>query len=117
MSLPKKKSRSLTVNNQQFRYVISCGKYDENWIFGLNVTVQIAHGEGSKLKVTGMVTRDFWLDFPYDIATREYYPELTPKDVATLIEMGIEKGWDPVQKGPHFILKVDNTFPRKFGIK
>ena len=31
------KSRSITVNKQEFRYVISTGKYNENWEFDLEL--------------------------------------------------------------------------------
>lgn len=116
MALPQKKSRSITVNKQQFRYVISTGKYNENWEFNLNITVQISTGEGSKLKVVGLVKRDFWLDFPYDVTSKEDYPILTPKDIATIIENSIRNGWRPEEKGAPFIIQLDNSFASKYGI-
>ena len=116
MALPKKKSRPITVNNEQFRYVISTGKYNENWEFDLNVTVQTATGEGAILKVEGLVTRDFWLDFPYDVTTREDYPVLTPKDISLIIKNSISQGWKPNEKGSPFVIRLDNSFAEKYAI-
>lgn len=116
MSLPKKKSRPITVNNENFRYIISTGKYDEDWNFDLNVTVQIAHGEGSILKVEGLVTRDFWLDAPNEVTSKFDYPVLTPKDISIIISNSIKQGWNPDKKGPPFIIKLDNSFVKNYSI-
>ncbi len=116
MALPKKKSRLLTVNNDEFRYVISTGKYNENWEFNLNITVQLATGEGAKLKVEGLVTRDFWLDFPNDVTSKEDYPVLTPKDISIIIKNGLKQGWKPSEKGASFIIRLDNSFAKKYAI-
>lgn len=116
MALPKKKSRAITVNNEEYRYIISTGKYDENWSFNLNVTIQIAEGEGNVLKVEGLVTRDYWLDVPSDVTSKEDYPVLTPTDIVFMIEKGIREGWIPNKKGASFIIKLDKSFPQKYGI-
>lgn len=116
MSLPKKKSRSITVNNKHFKYVVSRARtYEENWVFKLNIIVQIAHGEGSILKVEGLTTRDFWLDVPNDIGCNKDYPILTIKDISILIKNSINQGWNPVKKGSPFIIKLDNSFVLKHG--
>ena len=60
MALPKKKSRLITVNNIDFRYSISTSKIDIERALRLNLTIQIASGEGSILKADGIVTRDFY---------------------------------------------------------
>ena len=49
MALPKKKSRPITVNDNDYRYAISTTQIDDNWNFRLNLTVQSAKGEGSIL--------------------------------------------------------------------
>ena len=109
MALPKKKSRLIDVNNEKYRYVISTGKYNENWEFDLNITVQLATGEGSKLKVKGLVTRDYWLDFPNDVTSKEDYPVLTPKSISKLITNGLTLGWNPELNGRPYIINLDNN--------
>jgi hypothetical protein len=116
MALPKKKSRPITVNGEDFRYVVSTGKYDDNWDFNLNITIQIAHGKGNILKIEGLVTRDFWLDFPNDVSSKDSYPVLTPKDISILIINGIKAGWHPNEKGTPFTIKLDNSFATKHAI-
>jgi len=113
MALPKKKSRPITVNNENFRYIISTEKYNTDWTFNLNITVQIAEGQGNILKIEGLVTRDFWLDFPYDITEKKDYPLLTPKDISLIIKNSLNKGWNPNKKGSPFIIKLDNSFVKK----
>ncbi|OJJ18321.1 hypothetical protein BKI52_26240 [marine bacterium AO1-C] len=109
MALPKKKSRQIIVENESYFYVVSTGKPDKDWNFNLNLTVQDASGQGSLLKIEGLVTRDFWLDFPY-ATKKEDYPVLTSKDIAKVIMSGIKSGWKPKENGPPFIIKLDNNF-------
>ena len=116
MALPKKKSRLITLNNKSFRYIISTGKPDEDWNFNLNLTIQDSSGEGNLLKVEGLITRDFWLDFP-NSTKKEDYPVLTPNDISKIITNGIKLGWNPEQKGKPYIIKLDNSFVNKYGIK
>ena len=112
MALPKKKSRLIRIGNSTFRYLISTGKPDEQWNFDLNLTVQDKSGEGNLLKISGLVTRDFWLDFP-DIMKEEEYPILSPKDIAKIIDMGLKSGWRPKENGKPFIIELDNNFIKK----
>ncbi|MDT0559555.1 hypothetical protein RM697_12900 [Ichthyenterobacterium sp. W332] len=109
MALPKKKSRLITVNNEKYRYVISAGKYNENWEFDLNITVQLATGEGCKLKVKGLITRDYWLDFPNDITSKEDYPVLTPLEISIIITCSLKSGWNPELKGKPYIININNN--------
>jgi hypothetical protein len=113
MALPKKKSRTITVNDEEYRYIISTGKYDEKNNFDLNITIQIAHGEANILKIEGLVTRDFWLDFPNEIKSKEEYPIITIKDISKIIVNSIKRGWNPNLKGKPFILKLNNDFNSK----
>ena len=109
MALPKKKSRLISVEDTKFRYIISTGKPDEHWNFRLSLIVQDASGKGNILKIEGLVTRDFWLDFP-NSRNKENYPVLKPKDVAEAIKYGIKSGWQPKENNKPFILKLDNSF-------
>ena len=116
MALPKKKSRKINVNNTDYYYVLSTGKPDENRNFNLNLTVQCASGDGRLLKITGLVTRDFWLDFP-NSSKKEDYPMITPKDTSNIITLGIEDGWNSNENGKPYIMKLDNSIVRKYSIK
>lgn len=107
MAFLNKKSRPINVENEDFRYVLSTGKPDEEWNFNLNLTVQDASGQGQVLKVVGLVTRDFWLDFPY-VKDKEAYPVLTRKHIAQIIKTGIKTGWIPKERGRPFVLKLDD---------
>ncbi len=111
MALPSKKSRPISVNDIAFRYIISLGKNTPTK-FKLNVTIQEATGVGKILKIQGLVTRDFWLDFPYEIKSSENYPKLTPKHISVFIQQAFKQGWEPSQKGPPFILNLNKTVNR-----
>tara|TARA_B110000967_G_scaffold208492_1_gene260913 strand:+ start:2828 stop:3184 length:357 start_codon:yes stop_codon:yes gene_type:complete len=118
MALPKKKSRPITVDSMDFRYSISTSKIDDDWNFRLNLTIQIASGEGSILKVDGIVTRDVWLDFSelgkYE---KEDYPVFRPSDISRVIKSGLKNGWIPKEKGKPHLLKLDNSFMKNYAIK
>mgnify|MGYP001804267267 CR=1 FL=1 len=62
MALPKKKSRPITVDERSFRYSISTSSIENESLFRLHLTIQLASEEGRLLKVVGLVTRDAWLD-------------------------------------------------------
>ena len=116
MALPKKKSRPITVNDNDYRYAISTTQIDDNWNFSLNLTVQSAKGEGSILKIDGLVTRDVWLDFPnLKKYKKEDYPVFKPSDISRVILTALKKGWIPENERP-FILKLDNSFVKNFAI-
>ena len=116
MALPKKKSRPTVVNNQEFRYIVSTSRSEEKGDYSLNLTVQDNDGEGSILKVQGIITMDFWLDFPQK-NSQEDYPVLTPKDISSIITKGIKMGWNPKENGKPYIIKLDNSFITKYIIK
>lgn len=108
MSLPSKKSRLIVIDNIKYRYIISTTLIDDNWNFKLNITIQIAKGNGAALSIQGLITRDFWLDFsdsPFDMNN---YPIVLPSHIAKFIQQAIIKGWNPKIKGKLFILNLDN---------
>lgn len=117
MALPKKKSRPITVNDMNFRYSISTSKIDNDWNFSLNLTIRIASGEGSVLKINGIVTRDVWLDFSeLGKHEKEDYPVFRPSDISRVIKSGLKDGWTPKEKGKPYILKLDNSFVKNYAI-
>lgn len=108
MSLPKKKSRLITVNDIDFRYIISTSLIDDDWNFKLNVTIQIAEGQGATLSIKGLVTRDFWLDFSDPPRNMDNYPVILPSHIEKFIKNGMEEGWNPQAKGSEFSLELEN---------
>ena len=111
--IPKKKSRPITVDETNYRYVISTAHTETSGEFHLNVTVQMAEVNGSILAVKGLITRDYWLDVPNEVHSKDHYPVLQPSHIAQFIQQAVKEGWQPKQKGPVFRLNVKNedTFP------
>ena len=108
MSLPKKKSRLIKVDNIDFRYIISTSLIDDDWNFKLNVTIQIADGNGAALLIKGLVTRDFWLDFSDPPRSMDNYPVVLPNHIEKFIRRAMKEGWKPQKKGKGFSLELDN---------
>lgn len=113
MALDKKKSRPITVEKINYRYIVNRAKKGVDGIFELYVTIQSATGVGAKL-IFSIKTRDIWLDYPFLIQRRVNlngpgYVKVTPSDVAKIIRIGIEQGWDPLQNGKPFYLKSEQV--------
>jgi hypothetical protein len=110
MTLTKKKSRGITVQNQRYRFQVSTTKLDENYNFSLNLTVQHELSGGAVLKVNGLMTRDFWLDFS-DLGSdwnKGDYPIILPRHISKIIELALLAGWSPTAKGLAFEISTDN---------
>ncbi len=110
MALIKKKSRGITVNQNRYRYQISSTKIDHAGNYSLNLTVQVDDGFGSVLKVLGLLTRDYWLDFSeFGVRlNKDHYPIITPKYVANVIKLALSQGWKPNNSGSSFELEITN---------
>jgi len=105
MALPKQTSRAIEVDAMDYRYIIStqCAK-EPGW-FQLNLTVQIEAGIGCILKAEGLLTRDFWLDFPKAGSPVDYL-RMKPKHVASIIRLARNSGWTPQTSGEPFVFQV-----------
>ena len=111
MALSKKKSRPITVDNTDYRFQISTTKIDNDWNYKLNLTIDCAEEHSGCLQVTGLLTRNFWADFP-DIKKDNginHYPVIKPSQVETIILMAISKGWKPKVKGPLFEMELESN--------
>ncbi len=108
MTLPKKKSRCIRVNNIDFRYIISTSLIDNDRNFELNVTIQVAEGKGAALSIKSLFTRDFWLDSSDSTRGLDDYPVILPNHIERFIKKGIEEGWNPQSRGSEFSLKLEN---------
>lgn len=104
--LPKRKSRCIEVGGTRFQYSISCSWKDIGW-WNFNVTIQSEPHNGSKLLVKGLVTRDFWLDFP-DPIEPDKYPIVTSRHIKNFIVQAIEEGWKFEDRGRNYVLAVTN---------
>lgn len=108
MTLARKKSRAIRVDGLDYRYKISTSLHDQDWNFELNVTIQIAHGKGSSLRVLGLVTRSFWLDFPKPSESMNEYPVILPGHIEAFIRQGLLDGWTPEIPGPAYKMNLEN---------
>lgn len=80
MSLPKKGSRKIVVNEQSFRYIISG---NDGYIA---VIIEAENTKGQRLHVA----------FDYGTVAPA---EITPAIIKKTIETGLQKGWKPFEKG------------------
>ncbi len=115
MSLAKKKSRSITVADVEYRYQISTSKMDENANFSMNLTIHREFPKGKALTVQGLMTRDFWIDFS-DRAewTESDYPVIKPSHIAATIQKAISLGWDSSKASRAFKIETTNDEFFKF---
>ena len=90
--LPKRKSRPIVVAGHRFRYSISCSWRDSG-VFDFNITIQSESKNGSKLLAKGLVTRNFWLDFPNPEIEPGTYPIITPRHIEAMVMKALNEGW------------------------
>lgn len=107
MTLSKKSSRRIVVNEENYRWTISPSS---------NYIVLIAEYEevkGRRLEVKIQTDIDsFWINFPKvsDLNLKIVYP----KEVAIIISTAIKQGWDPHEKGSpvKFVLSSNNVLKK-----
>lgn len=109
MTLSKKSSRRIVVNEVNYRWTISPSS---------DYVVLIAEFEGVKgrrleVKIQTDIN-SFWINFPEvsDLNLKIVYP----KEVAIIISTAIKQGWDPYEKGSplRFELSSNNVLKRIF---
>jgi hypothetical protein len=105
MTLPKKHSRPLVVSGECYRYIVSTSRTRDKGTFHLNLTVQIAAGRGQVLKAVGLLTRDFWRDFP-EIESPGTYVALRPVHIASIVRRALESGWRPGDANTPFVFSI-----------
>jgi len=103
VTLPRKNSRCIEVERVRYRYVISTSRTGCNGDFALNLTIQAESGSGCILKISGLSTRDPWLDFP-QLEPAGKYMRIRPQHVAALIRHALAKGWTDQLAGVPFHL-------------
>lgn len=92
MTLSKKKSRSITVDNIEYRWAIAPFSHK------IILVVELAQTKGQKLEVKVLSDIDsFWVEFPN---VQDFNLKVvTPKDVSRIIQQALLKGWKPNEKG------------------
>ncbi len=91
MGIPKKGSRKITVDGENFIWLIRRQPY----IDYLNVAVEYAEGTGSKLII--MANRPVIKD-----CNLIQMKPVTPIEVASWINQAIKAGWEPKKSGKPF---------------
>ena len=103
MALPKKKSRTISIDNIKYRWLV--GPND-----GYNVFVAQKEGvEGRIIEVLfDTDISSFWVEFPnIDHLNLKI---IKPKDSESIIRQALQLGWDPEEKGnPIKYDLIDNT--------
>ena len=114
MAFSKRNSRPITIDGNRYRYCVSLGPQDGDHNFTLNITVQADSGEGSKLRVVGLETREFWVDFPDVVSDEQWadaYKIVKPRHISVFVKSAITNGWHPNVVGPPFELKSNGILP------
>jgi hypothetical protein len=99
-------SKSISVDGQQFRYVISEAATDSDGRVPLSVTVQHSHANGSRLRVTGLMGDRVPEQESKFYMGRTLKHPVTPRDVEQLVRAAIVSGWQPNVSGKPFVLRV-----------
>lgn len=109
MALSIKKSRPITIDKCSYRYQISNTKVDKDGNYKLNLTIQTVEPDANILLVKGLITRDYWLDFPriHDHDKSEY-SIITSKHITKAITKARKQGWKYDGKEKRFELDMTN---------
>ena len=96
MSLSRKKSRKISIDGHDYRWVFS----PDSGYF--NVIVQIADGAGARLEAQ---SSSDWVNYGD--------AQISPGIVEKLIRLAIEDGWEPTERGVPFSVR---SFDKRLGI-
>jgi len=101
MSLSKKKSRTIVVENTTYRWVVSPDS-------GYGVFVAEKENiKGRKIEVYFDTDIDsFWIEFPN--TEKLNLRLITPIDAASIISEAIKQGWNPEERGKPIVFDLDN---------
>lgn len=109
MTLSIKKSRSITVKGESYRYQISTTKIDKGGNYRLNLTIQTTEPDSNILLVKGLITRDYWLDFPrINDHDKSEYPIITSRHIIKAIKTAQKLGWKRKDNDKRFELDMTN---------
>lgn len=110
MALPKKKSRIITIDDCQFRWLV--GPNDGYHVF----VAEKEHIQGRKIEVYfDTEINKFWLEFPKVEGLN--LKILKPKDAALIIRQALNDGWNPDERGKPIVYDWNNDIISKRIIK
>lgn len=96
MALPRKKSRSISVDGQNYRWLLSVNT-NAPFHRTLTIAVELAHSPGTKLIVSPIGVDVSYVDYNRD-------EPITPKVIEKFIRDAIEAGWAPADSSGTFVL-------------
>ena len=101
-------SKSLTIDGERFRYVVSEAGSDLDGRIPLAIVVQHAHANGSRLRVTGLFSERVPEQESKFYMGRTLKRPVRPKDVEQLVKAALASGWEPRMPGKPFVLQIDS---------
>ena len=105
--LPKRKSKTISVDSGTYRYVVSESQSD-NTSVALAVTIQ-NEGNGAILRVTGLTTFRLPVMESRLYRGRTLADPILPRHVKFLIARGIDNGWRPNESCSRVNMHVANA--------
>ncbi|NOU95606.1 hypothetical protein GC093_20575 [Paenibacillus sp. LMG 31456] len=100
MTLSKKGSRKIIVNDEEFRWIISPSKDF------ISLIAEHGHEKGRRIEV--YIKSDInrlWVEFPH--IDDQNLKVITPKDTSFIISEAIKQGWNPKEKGKPMVFDLN----------
>ena len=107
--LPRSGSKTITVDGNEYQYMVTESGATENSIVPLAVIVQHRENNGARLRVIGLTTRRVPSEQSKFYMGRSVEFSVEPRHVAQLIRLAISRNWQPRLSGPTMILQVSNA--------
>jgi len=102
-------SNKLTVDGEVFRYVVGETGVPMNGRVPLALVAQHVESNGSRLRVTGLMTQRVPEEESKHYLGRTLSSSITPRDAERLLRLAIMKGWKPFSRGKFFAMQSDGT--------
>ena len=106
MAFPKSKQKHLVVDQFPCIACVSENGHTDDGGVKLRVIVQAGYGHESLCVITGMVNRDYWMDFPNIDVEKTF--AITPRVTCELIRHALRNGWSPTKSKTQTTIKLDN---------
>lgn len=99
MALPKKKSRTILIDNTKYRWLVSPND-------GYNVFVAQKEGVDGRIIEVYFATdiNAYWVEFPN--VSQLNLKIIQPKDAESIIRQALLLGWNPEEKGSPVVLDL-----------
>ena len=118
IAFPKSKQKQLVVDDLPYIACVSENGRTTDGGVKLRVVVQADYGHESLCVISGMVNRDYWLDFPDNDMSKTF--AITPRVICELIRHALAHGWAPTASKTQASAELDNdglfAIMRRLGI-